>query len=428
MVDWFNQAWRQFQEDHLITPESFDLDPNVFQERISRDQTTFDTSRISYPLQGKTINDVIDMLERGSKPSEFPYYYDRAGSAAKDALAHRLVMAEAGYLEEYDINPLEHVGATTFPCGMSAIANVAEALVMPYSKEARTGLRFLRGKDVYFHTGPLLKEVIPQKMGIEPALEIDTTNPDEVRAALEDNKDKIIAIFYEPITNPLLEYTDTRKIHEVAREYGVPIITDNTFLTPFLSQPLREGADIVIHSMTKYMSGEGDTMGGAVIGPAEFIKSLTQKIEGDILPNSQLAKLFYNRIPSLPDNMKRHVDNAIIIYDFLSQHPNVESATYTPDTLLNTRYGAPGAVLNFTLKGNSDEERLANVAAFEHYIQDNPGAIVNKVSLGERQHLLIGEKDQGSGFVRFAVGREPEAGEVIKYLNKALDHVYQKSA
>ena len=317
MVDLFNKEWKQFKKDHLITEESFDSNPAIFADRVSRFPTKFDTSTISYPLHGITINDILDILASGSE-SELPYYYDRAGSAAKDALASRLVMAEAGYLEEQGLNPQDHIGATTFPTGMSAIANVAEALVMPIPVKEREGLRLLQGKNVYVHTDPLFSEAIPQKMGIEPALKVDTTNPDEVRAALEENKGRIIAIYYEPITNPLLEYTDTREIHEVAKEYGVPIITDNTFLTPFLSQPMREGADIVIHSMTKYMNGEGDAMGGAVIGPVEFINYLKglQKINGAVFSDSELAQLFYDRIPNLPENMQKHVDNAHAIYNF----------------------------------------------------------------------------------------------------------------
>ena len=422
MVDLFNKEWKQFKKDHLITEESFDLDQKVFAERISRGQTTFDTSRINPAFsRGGELYDIIEGKSQG-------HFYERVGSAAKDALAHRLVLAEAGYLEEQGLNPQDHIGATTFPSGMSAITNVIEALVMPIPVKNREGLRFLQGNNVYVHTDPLLGEVIPQKMGIESALKVDTTNIDEVGAALEENNGKIIAIYYEPITNPLLEHTDTREIYKLAKEHNVPIVTDNTFLTPFLYQPLRGGADIVIHSMTKYMNGEGDALGGAVIGPSEFINSLRalQKVNGAVFSDSELAQLFYDRIPNLPDNMKRHIDNAVVIYDFLSQHPNVKSATYTPEELPHTRDCAPGAVLNFTLKGDSDEERLANVIALEDYIINNPGVIENRVSLGEEQHLMIGERDYGPGFVRFAVGREPGAMKVIRYLNKALDHVYQK--
>ncbi len=421
MADWFNKAWEQFKEQYLISEEPCDS-VEAFSKRISRDQTTFDTSRINPALgRGGELYDIIEGKSQG-------HFYERVGSAAKDALAHRLVLAEAGYLEEQGLNPQDHIGATTFPSGMSAITNVAEALVMLIPKEDRGGLKFLQGNNVYVHTDPLLGEVIPQKMGIESALKVDTTNIDEVRAALEENNGKIIAIYYEPITNPLLEHTDTREIYKLAKEHNVPIVTDNTFLTPFLYQPLRDGADIIIHSMTKYMNGEGDALGGAVIGPVDFIKSLKrlQEVTGAVLPNSQLAQLFYDRIPNLPDNMKRHIDNAIVIYDFLSQHPNVDSATYIPEELPHTRGCVPGAVLNFTLKGSNDEERLANVVALEDYIIANPGVIENRVSLGERDHLLIGERYYSPGFVRFAVGREPGAMKVIRYLNKAFDHVYQK--
>ena len=306
---WFND-WREFKETRLLTPENYEENIARFKRYSKRATGRALRLQVSKPLS--RVGQLGDMAQ-GKEPKDF---YFRSGADVLDALAEKLVMVEAGYLlgegiNPKGINPLEHIAATTTSAGMAAIYAVAMELVRHMPIKERKGKRFLQGKTVYTHTNNVLGERM-QEMGLEAAIKIDTTQPENVESALRENRGSIVGIFYEPVTNPLIGYTDTRAIHQIAKEYGIPIIVDNTFLTPYLQQPFRMGTDIVVHSMTKYMNGEGDMLGGAVIGPKEFIKSLRgwQTTTGCVIQSPSLALSLFDRVARLSERMEIHVENA----------------------------------------------------------------------------------------------------------------------
>lgn len=425
---WFNDEWKEFKETSLITPENYEKDVANFKKYSKRASGRTLRLQVSKPLSH--VGQLGDMI-LGKEPKDF---YFRLGSGVTDALAERLVLTEAGYLEEKGVNPLEHIAATTTPAGMAAIYAVAMELARNMSFEKRKGRRFLQGKTVYTHTNNVLTDRM-KEMGLEAAIKVDTTKPEDVESALRYNRGQIIGIFYEPVTNPLIEYTNTRAIHQIAKEYGVLVIVDNTFLTPYLQQPFRMGADIIIHSMTKYMNGEGDMLGGAVIGPQEFIKSMRewQTTTGCVIQSPTLALSLFDRLGMLSERMEIHVQDAKLFADYLKNSKYVEKVNY-PDLGENTRDGSPGAVISFVMAGKDADEKIRREAALMQYLIDNSRetGILYQVSLGDREHLMIGETTLGfgksenlpAGLVRFAVGREPEAKEVISFLEKAFEHVY----
>ncbi len=414
-----NTGWKMFKNS-LVTPDAAYDAKKRFKERMERTPKTEPekNSQVSFPME--EAGDLYRIYE-GKKPG---FFYARFGTGAEAALRERLVLAEAGHVEDAGLDPHTQVGALVFPSGMSAISEVAMELVRHIPMEERKGLRFMQGKTVYYTTNTVLSDRM-QEIGLEPALKVDTTRPEEVEKALEEHRGMIVALFYETVTNPLLEFTDTREIAKIAQKYGVPVVIDNTFLTPYIQQPLRLGADIVIHSMTKYISGYGDMMGGAVVGPAGFINSLRimQYDHGCVLQSTDIARTFHERLGRLQERMEQHLENAGEISKFLRSVDHIERIHYPTLSEQDTRYGSPGAVISFDLEGRDDEERKRSVCAMLRYIATRPGPVTYKASLGEEGHLLE-ENDHGPGLMRFAVGRVPGAGEVIEFLKQAFRQVF----
>lgn len=426
-------------KNSLKTDESYDS-KQAFEQRIVQTKVQIETtiSKSGFDLEAST-QDVATPFRRVAElgdieAGQLGQWYNRFGSLAEFALCQLLVQLEAGYLTEKGINPLDHLAATVFPSGMGAIDTVARHLVRQIPITQRQGKRVLHGETVYFNTndvfGPRMEE-----MGLEAALRVDTRDVQELRTTLQQNP-KVIAVYFEPVTNPLIQYTNTREVSEVAREHNVPVIVDNTFLTPYLQQPLRMGADIVIHSLTKYMNGHGDLTAGVVIGPKELIKAIRnlQTESGMVISSAETALTLYNRVSELPKRMEQHLTNAREIADFLKSpecEKYVQEVYFPKLSQEDTRYGLPGAVISFTPKGNTPEQRQQKEAELMQYVIEHPGSLVHKVSLGEQSHLFFGETTFGygagtlpPGVVRLAVGRESVEG-AIQHLKAALQHVYK---
>jgi methionine-gamma-lyase len=426
-------------KNSLTTNESYDS-KQVFEQRIvqTREQIERQISKAGFDLEAST-QDVATPFKRVAELADIEagqlgQWYNRFGSIAEFALCQLLVQLEAGYLTKKGINPLDHLAATVFPSGMGAIDTVARHLVRQIPITERQGKRVLHGETVYFNTndvfGPRMEE-----MGLEAALRVDTGDTQELKTTLQQNP-KVIAVYFEPVTNPLIQYTDTREVSEVVREHNVPVIVDNTFLTPYLQQPLRMGADVVIHSLTKYMNGQGDLTAGVVIGPKELIKEIRnlQTESGMVISSAETALTLYNRVSELPQRMEQHLANAREITDFLKSpvcRKYVQEVYFPELTTRDTRYGLPGAVVSFTPKGDTPEQRQQKEAELMQYVIEHPGSLVHKVSLGESDHLFFGETTFGYGsgtlpfgVVRLAVGRK-SADDAIQHLKAALENVYR---
>jgi O-acetylhomoserine (thiol)-lyase len=295
------------------------------------------------------------------------------------------------------------------------------------------------------------------------AIFVDTDSPEAFRRAVTE---KTRAIFIENLANPGGVVADLEGIAKVANEAGVPLVVDNTMATPFLSQPLEWGADIVVHSTTKFLSGQGNALGGVVIDSGKFpwlgnskYPSLSEpspeyngltfaETFGDLaytmyshaislrdLGCSQSpmnAWITLNGIETLPLRIERHCSNALAVAQFLEKHPNVEWVSHaglesSPYYELGKKYlpDGTGSVFTFGVKGGYESglKMLETVELFSHVanIGDTHSLILHPAStthrqLSEEQLITAGA---GPEVVRLSIGIEC-AKDLIADLDQAL--------
>ena len=294
----------------------------------------------------------------------------------------------------------------------------------------------------------------------------DTTDPESFSAALTP---KVKAIFVESIANPGGIITDIAAISAVAKEAGVPLIVDNTLATPYLIRPIEYGADIIVHSLTKFLGGHGNSLGGAIVdcGTFDWLKSGRYPTLSAPCPSYHgitLAETFGNfafaiaarvlalrdfgpaispfnafliltGIETLPLRMQRHCDNALKVAEWLSRQDKVAWVNYAglPNNKYHTlamRYcpkGA-GAVFTFGLKGGYDAgiKLVSNVKLFSHLanIGDTRSLIIHPASTTHRQLADDARVRAGAGpdVVRLSIGLE-DVADLIADLDQALEAV-----
>jgi O-acetylhomoserine (thiol)-lyase len=294
----------------------------------------------------------------------------------------------------------------------------------------------------------------------------DTTDPDSFRAALTP---KTKAIFVESIANPGGIITDLAAIAAVAKDVGVPFIVDNTLATPYLIRPAEHGADIVVHSLTKFLGGHGNSIGGAIVdcGTFDWLKSGRYPTLSAPCPSYHditLAETFGNfafaiacrvlglrdlgpaispfnafliltGIETLPLRMQRHCDNALAVATWLAAHPKIAWVNYAglPGNqfqALAKRYSqnGAGAVFTFGLKGgyHAGIALVSNVHLFSHLanIGDTRSLIIHPASTTHRQLTDEQRTRAGAGpeVVRLSIGLE-NAEDIIADLDQALARV-----
>lgn len=205
---------------------------------------------------------------------------------------------------------------------------------------------------------------------------------EEVR---EQITDRTTCVFIETPINPTMRVIDLEIVAKAAKEYGVPVVVDNTFCTPYLQRPLEKGCDIVIHSATKYISGHGDVIAGLVVGDEEFMNRLRmseQKDIGGVLSPFD-AWLLLRGLKTLHVRMDRHSSNAQVIADKLASHPRVERVYYPGVREIDSPAGRQmrngGGVVAFELSGGKREA--------QNFI-DRLSFIRIAVSLGDAETLI----------------------------------------
>jgi O-acetylhomoserine (thiol)-lyase len=294
----------------------------------------------------------------------------------------------------------------------------------------------------------------------------DTTDPESFRAALTP---KTKAIFVESIANPGGIITDLAAVAAVAKEAGVPFIVDNTLATPYLTRPIEHGADIIVHSLTKFLGGHGNSIGGAIVdcGTFDWLKSgryPTLSAPSASYHGITLAETFGNfafaiacrvlglrdfgpaispfnafliltGIETLPLRMQRHCDNALEVATWLADHDKIAWVNYAglPGNqfrALAKRYSpkGAGAVFTFGLKGGYDAgvALVSNVKLFSHLanIGDTRSLIIHPSSTTHRQLTDEQQVRAGAGpeVVRLSIGLE-NADDIIADLDQALEAV-----
>ncbi|CAL9293579.1 cystathionine gamma-synthase [Streptomyces sp. R02] len=234
------------------------------------------------------------------------YEYSRSANPTRTALEENLAALEGGRR------------GLAFASGLAAEDCLLRTLLAP-------GDHVVIPNDAYGGTFRLFAKVVA-RWGVEWSV-ADTSDPAAVRAALTE---KTKVIWVETPSNPLLGITDVAAVAQVARDAGVRLVVDNTFATPYLQQPLALGADVVVHSLTKYMGGHSDVVGGALVtGDAELGEELAfhQNAMGAVAGPFD-SWLVLRGTKTLSVRMDRHSENAARVADMLTRHPRVTSVLY----------------------------------------------------------------------------------------------------
>lgn len=233
------------------------------------------------------------------------FFYTRTGNPTTSALEEKIAALEGAE------------SALACSSGMAAVSTTLFSLL-------NAGDHCIASDDVFIITRFLLDDVLASK-GIE-VTRLDVTDLDAVRAAVRPNTK---AVFIESLSNPHMHFADVRALSEIAHEAGLTLVVDNTFLSPAVFRPLEQGADLVLHSSTKYLSGHGDTVGGVVAGTRDLIDRV--RYQADALgtaPSPFNSWLTLRGVRTLPLRMKAHSTNALAVARYLEEHDAVEQVRY----------------------------------------------------------------------------------------------------
>ena len=251
--------------------------------------------------------------------------------------------------------------ATAFSSGMAAISNTLFANLKP-------GDRVIVGKDTYGGTSKIFMEYLP-KFNIETVF-CDTTN---IKAFQKEIEKKCNLLYLETPTNPTLKLQDIQKLSKLAKISKSLVVVDNTLATPINQNPLKLGADVVLHSATKFLCGHSDALGGVACGDSQIIDKIFhfREINGACLdPNP--AYMILRGMKTLALRMKRHNENALELASWLSKHKNIANVFY-PGLSSHKGYSVAksqmsgfGGVLSFSIKDESMIEDFISNLRFAH--------------------------------------------------------------
>jgi len=345
------------------------------------------------------------------KQEDKGYIYTRLSNPTIDLLASKIALlesAEAGLV---------------FSSGLAAIFNVVVALV-------KSGEHIVSDDTIYGGTFALFKNVIP-RLGIDVTF-VDTADANKLTSSIQE---KTRLIFTETPANPTLKIIDISKCSDIAKNKNISLCVDNTFATPYLQRPIEFGADIVVHSMTKYLSGHGDVIGGVVVGKNDFIHLLwegAKEIGSSIAPFN--AWLVLRGLKTLAVRMNKHCENAMKIAEYLSKHDKIEQVYYPGlplhpgHELAKKQMSGFGGMIGFDVKGGKDAGKI---------VMNSVKLCVLAVSLGDvdtliehpasMTHCTYSDKELVEcgikpGFVRISVGIE-NADDLIEDLEQALARI-----
>jgi cystathionine beta-lyase/cystathionine gamma-synthase len=268
------------------------------------------------------------------------YDYARTANPTRTALEANLASLEGGQF------------GLAFSSGMAAIDAVLRLL--------KPGDHVLAGNDIYGGTYRLFDRVF-RPIGLDFTF-VDTTDLEQVLAGLRPSTR---LVWLETPSNPLLNISDIASIARVAHSHASPslVVVDNTFATPYLQQPLALGADLVVHSTTKYLGGHSDVIGGAVVGVASSLHERLSFLQNAVgaVPGPLDCFLLLRGIKTLAVRMERHAANAARVAEYLSTHPAVQEVRYPfqishPQVeLARQQMRSGGGMVSFTLKGGAAE-------------------------------------------------------------------------
>ena len=365
----------------------------------------------------QTSTFVFDSAEQGGRRfalEEDGFIYSRLGNPTNMQLEEKIALLEKG---EACLSTSSGMGAIT-----SALWTALKA-----------GDHIVASKTLYGCTYALLNHGI-SRYGVEVTF-VDAANLDEVRAAMKENTK---VVYLETPANPDLKLVDIEAVAKIGHEVeGCMVIVDNTFCTPYIQRPLELGADVVVHSATKYLNGHGDVIAGFVVGKKEFIDQVrlfgVKDMTGAVLSPFD-AYLIMRGMKTLQIRMDRHTKNAMEVAKFLESHENVELVNYPglesfPQyELAQKQMDMPGGMIAFEVKGGLESgKKLLNslelctlavsLGDCETLIQHPASMTHSPYTPEERAEAGISE-----GLIRISVGLE-DAEDIIADLKQGLDRL-----
>ncbi len=338
------------------------------------------------------------------------YEYSRVSNPTRDALETNLASLEGG------------TSAHVFSSGMAAIM----AMITMF----RTGDHVICGENVYGGTPRLFNQIVT-RYGIEFSY-ADTSDPENVRRAIRPST-KLVHI--ETPTNPIMTLTDIRAVADVCHERGVELAVDNTFMSPYFQQPIELGADIVMHSTTKFLNGHSDGLGGVLVGTKPEHKenfAFVQKCTGGILSPFE-CWLVLRGVKTLAVRMRQHDASGRRIAEYLAGHSKVKKVHY-PGLPSHPQYDLAkrqmsgfGALISF------ETGSLENANAMLRQVKvctlgESLGGVETLISHpATMTHAAIGEEGRAKlgitdGLVRISVGIE-DVDDLLADLDQALSHI-----
>ena len=357
----------------------------------------------------------------------------------------------------------ERIAALENGTAALAVASGAAAITYTFQALAKAGEHIVASKTIYGGTFNLLEHTLPLTAGITTTF-VDPDKEGSFEAAIQDNTK---AIFIETLGNPNSNIVDIEEIAKVAHRHGIPLVVDSTFATPYLVRPLEYGADIVVHSATKFIGGHGTAIGGVIIeggkfdwkasgkypwisdpnpsyhgisfydavGPAAFatyIRAILLRDTGATLSPFH-AFIFLQGLETLSLRVERHVENALKIVEYLSGHPQVEAVHHPslpsePSHALYQKYfpNGGGSIFTFEIKGDSNTAKkfIDNLAIFSLLanVADVKSLVIHPYTTTHSQLSDEELLDQGihPNTIRLSIGTEN-----VKDLIAALDAAFE---
>lgn len=382
--------------------------------------------------------------------------------------AGRFELTESGNIYTRLMNPTSDVFERRIAAlegGAAALATASGAAALTYSIQniALAGDHIVSDKHIYGGSYNLLAHTLPD-FGIETTF-VDGSRTEDFEKAIKPNTK---ALFIETLGNPNSTIVDVDAIAAIAHKNGIPLIVDNTFATPYLFRPIEHGADIVIHSATKFIGGHGTAIGGVIIDAGKFDWAANEKFPGLAKPNpsyhgviftdaagnlAYITKvrvtlmrdtgatispfhsfLFLQGLETLSLRVERHVQNAMKVVEYLSRHPQVETVNHPavkthPSNGLYQKYFPKGAgsIFTFEIKGDAERAKtfidklelfslLANVADVKSLVIHPASTTHSQLSEEE-----LCDQDIKQNTIRLSIGTE-HIDDIIADLEQAFNN------
>ena len=384
-----------------------------------------------------------------------------------DHAAARFGLSDAGNIYGRLTNPTEDVFEKRIAAlegGVAALAVASGAAAVTYTilNLAQNGDNIVSAKNIYGGSFNLFEHTLPQ-YGIETNF-VDIFNEEEVESAINE---KTKALYIETLGNPNSDVVDIESIAKIAHKHKIPLVVDNTFATPYLVRPIEYGADIVVHSATKFIGGHGTSIGGVIVDGGKFDWEASGKFDSLTKPNPSYhgisftqacgaaafvtkvraillrdtgatispfnAFLFLQGLETLSLRVERHTYNALKVVEYLNNHPQVESVSHPSVSTdpkqqeLYKKYfpNGGGSIFTFDIKGNAQKAKdfIDNLELFSLLanVADVKSLVIHPATTTHSQCTEEELLDQGirPNTIRLSIGCE-NIDDIIQDLDEAF--------